>query len=303
MKKLTALLIAVIMTAGIMTGCGYGGSAGPDAVKVGSKDFTEQLILAQITIQALEANGIATEDRSNMSGSDTVRAALLNGELDIYWEYTGTAWYNLFGMDEEIRNPQELFERVREHDSANDIVWLDFAPLNNTYALVMSEELMNELGIFSYSDLGAFITANPGRLVLACDHEFTVRPDGRPGLVETYGMDFGSDIKTMDMGIVFMTLANGQADVGMVFATDGRIKANNLVLLKDDKNFFPIYNPAPNVRAEVLEAHPEIAGILAPIAAKLTNEVMQDLNLRVDSGEMEPNEVAAEWLRAEGFID
>jgi osmoprotectant transport system substrate-binding protein len=301
MKNVFALFTVLLLSVSVLAGCGNSGGGG-DTIKVGSKDFTEQLILAQITIQALEANGISTEDRSNVAGSDTCRQALLNGEFDVYWEYTGTAWLMLLGNEPLMDDADRMFEKLRETDAENGIVWLDYAPLNNTYALVMAEARSRELGITSFSELGEFLAANPGELVLACDHEFTARPDGLPGLVEKYGMNFGDSISTMDMGIVFRTLADGQADVGMVFATDGRIKQNNLVLLKDDKSFFPIYNPAPNVRQDALDRFPQIADILKPISAKLTDEVMQDLNLQVDSGEMEPAEAAEEWLRAEGFI-
>lgn len=271
-------------------------------VKVGSKDFTEQLVLAQLTIQALEANGIKTEDKSNVAGSDTCRAALKSGEFDLYWEYTGTAWSMLLAKEEMAANAQATYDGVKEADKANGFTWLAYSKFNDTYALVMSQARSKELGITSYTELGEYIKANAGKLVLACDHEFTARPDGLPGLVKAYGTDFGDSIKTMDMGIVFKTLADGQADVGMVFATDGRIKQFDLVVLKDDKSFFPAYNAAPCVRSDTLEKVPQIATILDPIAAMLTDEVMQELNLKVDSGEMEPDEVAAEWLKANGIV-
>jgi len=301
MKSKIALVLVLVLTLSMFTACGKGG--GSDVVvKVGSKDFTEQLILAQLTIKALEENGIKTEDKSNVAGSDTCRKALESGEFDLYWEYTGTAWLMLLGNESLIPDSQQTFEKVKEADKANGLVWLQYAPLNNTYALVMKEEKAKELGISSYSELGEYIKANPGKLVLACDHEFTARPDGLPGLVKTYGTDFGDSIVTMDMGIVYQTLGDNQADVGMVFATDGRIKQYGLKVLKDDKNFFPIYNAAPCVREDTLNKVPKIAEILEPIAKKLTDEVMQELNLKVDSGEMEPDEVAEQWLKENGFI-
>jgi len=272
-------------------------------VRVGSKDFTEQLILGQMTILVLEANGIKTEDKTNVSGSDTCRTALASGDFSLYWEYTGTAWLMLLGADEALANAQVTFDRVKEADAANGFIWLDRTPFNNTYALVMPRAKAAELGIRSYTDLGNYISANPGALVLTCDHEFTARPDGLPGLVEVYGTDFGANINILEMGLVYQTIQNGQADVGMVFATDGRIKEYDLVVLDDDKTFFPVYNAAPCVRKDILDEYPQIATLLAPIAAKLTDEVMQELNLRVDGSEaMEPKEVASEWLAANGFI-
>ena len=271
-------------------------------VKVGSKDFTEQLILGQLALIALENAGIPVEDKTNVAGSDTCRKALEAGEFSMYWEYTGTAWVVLLGAAELIPDSQQTYEKVRDADLENGITWLDWAPLNNTYALVMPENLVAETGVTSYSELGEYLKNNPGKLILAADHEFTVRPDGLPGLTAMYGTDFGKDIVTMDMGIVFQALKNNQAQVGMVFATDSRIKANNLTLLKDDKNFFPIYNAAPSVRTDILEAYPQIAEILNPISALLTDDVMISLNYKVDIDGEEPADVAREWLTEQGLI-
>ncbi len=302
MKKI-AFLFIIILTLTMMVGCApKSGSTSDVVVKVGGKDFTEQLILAQLAIKALEANGIKTEDKSNVAGSDTCRKALESGEFDMYWEYTGTAWLMLLANETVAQDAKTTFDKVKEADKANKLVWLDYAPMNDTYALVMKEEKGKELGITSYTELGAYVKANTGKLILACDHEFTARPDGLPGLVSTYGTDFGDSIKTMDMGIVFKTLADGQADVGMVFATDGRIKQYGLKVLKDDKSFFPIYNAAPCVREDTLAKVPQIADILKPISEKLTDEVMQDLNLKVDGEKMEPSEVAEQWLKDNGLI-
>lgn len=271
-------------------------------VKIGSKDFTEQLILGQMTIQVLENAGIKTEDNTNVAGSDTCRTALTAGEFHIYWEYTGTAWSMLLAQQEMEPDPDKLYDKVKAADEANGIIWLGKTLANNTYALVMRQDRSTELGITTYTQLGEYIKANPGKLVLAADHEFTIREDGLPGLVTTYGTDFGSSIKTMDMGIVYQTLGDKQADVGMVFATDGRIIQHGLVVLEDDKNFFPVYNAAPCVRKEIMDAYPNLAELLDPIAAKLTNEVLQTLNAKVDVDGMEPDEVATEWLKAEGFL-
>ena len=300
MKKFISILLVLILVFALAS-CGK--KSDDSVVKIGSKDFTEQLILGQIAIQALEAKGIKTEDKTNVSGSDTCREALKSGDFDMYWEYTGTAWLMLLGNDAVAGSAQETYDKVKEADAANGFIWLERTPMNDTYALVMQSDKANALGIKSYTDLGNYIKANPGALVLCCDHEFTARPDGLPGLVETYGTDFGDGLNILEMGLVFQTMQNGQADVGMVFATDGRIKEYGLVVLQDDKTFFPVYNAAPCVRKDALDKHPEIADILAPIARLLTDEVMQELNLRVDGSEaMEPKEVAREWLSANGFL-
>ena len=296
MKKLIAMTAALIM----LTGCagGGGGAASEDVISVGSKDFTEQLILGQITLAMLADNGINVVDNTNISGTEQVRAALEGGEIDIYWEYTGTAWMMIFG-NELIpgETPAQLFERVRATDAENDIIWLDFAPFNNTYALAVTQETSQMFNMTTLSDLAA----TPG-LTLATEHEFIPRPDGFAGMVEAYeGMEF-ANVMTMFMGIVYDTVVGGQADVAVVHATDGRILHHNMVVLADDLHFFPIYTPAPNIRADALARHPEIADIMAPISAALTMETMQYLNFLVDSGQMEPDEAARMWLADNGFI-
>jgi osmoprotectant transport system substrate-binding protein len=303
MKKLMVILVAMTV---LLVGCAGGGGSsggGDGVIRVGSKDFTEQLILGQIAIKALEANGITVVDSTNIAGTENVRAALDSGEIDLYWEYTGTAWMMLMGQELVPGDtPAQLFERVRDRDVPNDIVWLNFAPLNNTYALAITSEMSQAYGLHSLSDLAAHMAGFPDQLLLATEHEFLVRPDGLPGMMETYGFpEF--DVRTMLVGIVYGTLAAGQADVGVVHGTDGRIPYHNLVVLEDNLNFFPIYSPAPTIRADSLERFPQIADILNPIAALLTDEVAQGLNFLVDSGEMEPDEVAEFWLRSEGFID
>ena len=296
MKKIIAIITTIVI---FLTGCAGGNAASnSDVIIVGSKDFTEQLILGQITLKALSAHGIEVADMTDISGTENVRFALENGDIDIYWEYTGTAWMMLMGQDLiSGETPAQLFERVRAYDAENGIIWLDFAPFNNTYALAVTQETSQTLGLVTLSDLAA----TPG-LTLATEHEFMPRPDGFVGMVEAYdGMSFGN-VMTMFMGIVYSTLVDGQADVGVVHGTDGRILYHNLVVLEDDLNFFPIYTPAPNIRADSLERFPEIADILRPIAAALTMESMQHLNFLVNSGQMEPNEAAIMWLTEQGFI-
>ena len=141
------------------------------------------------------------------------------------------------------------------------------------------------------------------QLIVGVDAEFSVRPDGLPGLEETYGFSFpAGNVKTMDLGITYKALRDGEVDIAMGFATDGRIKAFELVNLEDDKQFFPVYNPAPVVRKEVMEQYPEIADVLKKISAKLDTETMTNLNYQVDIEEKEPVDVAREWLEAEGLI-
>ena len=299
MKKPIATLAALAMSALMLSGCtGSGGDAAPpqEVIRVGSKDFTEQLILGQIAILALEANGISTLDRTNIAGTENVRAALDSAEIDLYWEYTGTAWIMLMGQELiPGETPTQLFQRVREADAHNGIVWLDYAPLNNTYAIAITAEKSGAYGIRTLSDLAEHKRTTGQRIRLAAEHEFLVRADGLPGMIETFNFpDF--EINAMMTGLVYSTLADGLVDASVVFATDGRILYHNFVVLQDDRYFFPSYNPAPSIRTDALERFPQITEILAPVAAQLTDDIAQHLNFLVDSGQMEPDEAAAYWL-------
>jgi osmoprotectant transport system substrate-binding protein len=300
MKSITITLVMVLL-AGTITACGGSSEA---TIKVGSKEFTEQLLLGQISILALEDAGFKVEDKTGVAGSDKVRLALENGDFDLYWEYTGTAWLSFLQHDEPITDSQEAYEKVSDEDLANDLIWLQYAPLNNTYTMMMRREDSEKLGIKTLSDLSEYINENPGQLATAIDHEFSIRPDGYPGVQERYGFNQGQDdIAIMDLGIMYKTLRDGQVDIAMGFATDSRIEAFDLVNLEDDKAFFPVYNGAPVIRRETLENNPEIKDVLEKIAPLLDTETMTKLNYEVDINEREPKEVAKEWLQTEGLID
>lgn len=294
------VLVLVVAFASAASGCS---SSSKDVIRVSSKEFSEQLILGQITLLALEDAGFRVEDKTNIAGSDKVRSALENGEIDLYWEYTGTAWLMHLQHDEPITDPDECYEKVKAADAERDLVWLEYAPFNNTYTIMMRKGESKKLGIKSLSDLSSYINKNPNQLNFAVDHEFTARPDGLPALENTYGFKLAEDnLKVMDPGIVYKTLKDEAVELGMGFATDGRIAAFDLVNLEDDKQFFPVYNPSAVVRKEVLDKNPEMAEVLNNIAAKLDTETMTNLNYQVDIEEKDPKEVAEEWLSSSGLL-
>ncbi len=277
-------------------------------IVVGSKEYTEQLILGQIAIHALEYHGIPTVDETGLGGTSMVRDALEAGDVDLYWEYTGTALITILGFDEAITDSQECYEVVKETDlEQNQIVWLDYTPFNNTYTIMMRQADADELGIETISDLAEAINEGveapePGTWNLASDHEYTIRDDGYPGLQEMYAFEF-EEAFPMDAGIVYDSLKEGDVSVSMGYATDGRIAAYDLVNLEDDKGFHPVYNCAPTLREETLEQLPEIEEILNPIAHALDTESMSAMNMQVDIDGDLPSEVAEEWLLKEGFIE
>lgn len=275
-------------------------------VVVGSKEFTEQLILGQVTILALEYHGFKVVDETGLGGTVIAREAQEAGEIDIYWEYTGTALINYFGFD-VMTDPEETYALVKETDyERNGLVWLDYTPFNNTYAVMMRVADAELLGIETISDLAAAINAgesapDPGTWIFGSNHEYSTRDDGYPGMLEHYGFEFDS-VDVMDYGIIYSALRDGDLAAAMCFATDGRIPAFDLVVLVDDLQFHPVYNCAPVVRQEIMEAAPQIADILNPIARALDADTMAMLNMMVDIDDYLPREVAEEWLKEQGFI-
>jgi osmoprotectant transport system substrate-binding protein len=284
-------MIGLVVMALLAAACGDDGGL-DDPITIGSKEFTEQLLLGEMSIQVLESNGYETDDKTEIGGTAIVRQALEEGEIDVYWEYTGTAWFTHFG-ESEVIDPAAMETQVREIDAGNDITWLDPAGFNNTYTLMV--QLADEGTIGStLSDLAAYVQANPDTVV-CINEEFAVRPDGLPALTEAYGFEF-DNVQQMATGLTYAALAEGDCDVAMGFATDGRIARLNLMNLEDDQTFFPAYYPAPNVRAEVLEAAPEVADHLNCLAASLSTATMTELNARVDSDGESVEDVAADHL-------
>jgi osmoprotectant transport system substrate-binding protein len=269
---------------------------------VGSKEFTEQLILGQITIQLLEDSGATVQDQTGLVGSTVVREALTSGEIDMYWEYTGTGWITHLGNTAPVTGSQEQFDAVKEADAANGIVWLDPGAFNNTYAIALASEKATELGLSTMSDLATYAGTDPAGTTLCAAAEFLGRDDGLPGLQTAYGFEF-SDVSELELGLVYTSIDAGEPCVfGEVFATDGRIAALDLTVLEDDKAFFPSYLPSLNVRQEVADANPGLAELFAPVAAALDTETMQGLNSKVDVDGQEPVDVAREFLTSEGLI-
>lgn len=310
-------LVMTLVLAVVAVGCAGGGEpagspegtgaettgAAKGPVTVGSKEFTEQLILGQIALLALEGAGFEVVDKTGLQGTDAARSALEKGDIDLYWEYTGTAWLVALGHDEPVTDSEEAYQKVKEEDAANGLAWLSYAPFDNTYTLMMRQTDAEELGIQTLSDLAEYVKAHPQEVAFATDHEFYARPDGFPALEELYGFQFPRDkVLTMDPGLTYQALRDGQVQVAMGFATDGRIEAFDFVNLEDDQHFFPVYNPAPVVRQEVLDKWPEVAEILGQIGPKLDTETMINLNYQVDIEEKEPRDVAGEWLRSQGLI-
>ena len=285
MNKRIGALALVAASAVALAGCTGGAGAGTETGSqgdeldsltgvIGSKDFAEQYVLSYITTELFRAHGADVEANIDLVGSSNVRQAFENDEFLGYWDYA-------------------------EADlEQNGIVWLEPAPLNNTYALAGASGTIEDLGVSTLSDIAAL----PADEQTFCiESEFSTRDDGWPGLRDAYG--FEDSTALLDTGIIYTATAEGtDCTFGEVFETDGRIPAMDLTVLEDDQEFFPAYQGSFTVKQETLDEHPAIADVIGLVSPLLTTEVMQDLNSQVDVDGEDPEDVAIDWLTEQGLI-
>lgn len=272
-------------------------------LSVTSKDFTEQILLGKITVLALKAAGADVTDKTNVSGSVNSRHAIERGEADMGWEYTGTAWITYLGHTTPIPNSEKQYEAVKAEDlERNHIDWLSYANFNNTYAFAVTRASAKKYGLSTISDIAK---VPPAQRTFCLESEFFSRADGFPGVIKAYQLPTppGGQVKKLDAGVVYSATARGSCLFGEVYDTDGRIQALHLVTLKDDRSFFPIYNPALTINDPVLKKYPAIATIEKQIASRLSTTTMRRLNAEVDVQGREPVLVARDWLRSQGLIE
>ena len=291
--------------------------AGP--VRIGSKNFTEQLILGEMYAQLLEQAGIPVELSLNLGGTAVAHAALVGGDISLYPEYTGTALTEVLEIPIESVQAtpvaegasqatpvaggssidQLVYEIVsQEYADQFDLVWLDQVPFNNTQALAVKRAFAEERGIATISDLAEIA----GELTIVAPSDFVDRADGLEGLQSFYGMEFG-DVLGVEPGIRYQALEEDQAQVVLAFGTDGQVAGLDLVLLEDDEGLWPPYHVAPVVRQDALDAYPELTETLNAVAPLLTDEAMSALNWQVDGPEgLEPDEVSRAFLEENGLL-
>jgi len=296
MKKFLILLVVTFLLVGTIGTF----ALAKKEITVGAKNFTEQYVLGNMISILLENSGFEVTEKFG-TASGITREGLTSGQTDLYAEYTGTASLVYLKHEEVITDPVKLYNKVKKEDlEKNGIVWLDRSGINNTYAIALTKEQVAEIGA-TLSDLAKYVNENHD-LIWGIDHEFAERVDGLPGLAEHYGMNINKEnIKTMDPGLTYEALDRGQTDITMVFATDGKIKKYGLQVLKDDQQFFPVYNICVNVREEVLNKYPEIREILKPIS-ELDDETMTELNYQVDATGLPAKLVAKNFLKEKGYI-
>jgi len=294
LKKLAALMLVVVFSLTAIFGA---------TLTVGAKNFSEQYVLGNLASLLLEENGFNVVERFGLS-SLVARQGLTTGQIDLYPDYTGTAWVTYLGQEELITDPDELLEKVRELDAENGIVWLDRINANNTYALAIRQEDYEKYGFETLSDLVAYWNEHPKEFVVGVGYEFYERPDGFFAFAEHYGLDIpDSQVSTMQLGLTYEAIANNKIDIAMVFATDPKILRYNLHVLEDDQNFWPYYHISYAVRKDTLDEYPEIEEILRPLTLYLNQDILIRLNYRVDVEGVEPEVVARDYLEGLGLID
>lgn len=296
LKNFMGLAIALVFLLSIaLTGC-----SGGDKIVIGSKDFSENILLGEIFSQLIEAKtDIKVERKLNLGGTFVCFEAIKNGQIDIYPEYTGTGLTAQLKMD-VIGEPDEAYRVVAEEFNKQfDIKWLSPLGFNNTYTLAVNDKVYQQYGVETFSDL-AKISEN---LVFGAEHEFFDRQDGYEGLVEKYSLKFKGEPKKMNVSLKYQAIGNGDMDVTDAFATDGAIKQYNLKVLTDDLGFFPPYYAAPIIRNATLERYPELEDVLNTLANAIDDATMTELNYKVDVEGKNVATVAKEFLNERGLLE
>jgi osmoprotectant transport system substrate-binding protein len=279
---------------------GSGSSGNGATVSIGSKGFAEEQLLATMAKQVLEKHGFTVT--YNLQAKDTaIGNAVLNGQIDMLWQYTGTELTDP-GYLNQKNVPTDLnqaFALVQKLDQARGLCWVAPAPMDDTNGLAIKASDKATLGS-TLSEFGTYLASHPNTKICILS-EFRTRPDGLPGLKSTYGAAYGT-ANYIDIGnTAEKNITNGDCQAGEVFTTDSPIAANNLYVLQDDKKLFPPDNVGLIVRRSVLQKNPAIASLLAPVAAKITSDVITSLNKHVEIDNMKVDDVARAWLTQNGF--
>jgi osmoprotectant transport system substrate-binding protein len=317
-RKRTRTVTVLGVLIAVLTGCGLQSASGAvlearpglighyESLKgvkltVAAKDFTEQLILGNMFSTVLAAAGAEVTNLTNIPGSFGARHAMTSGQANVSPEYTGTGWINYLGNENPVKGEEAQYQAVKDADAKNGLTWLPPAPMDDTYAFAVRESEAQRLGVAKLSDLTKLDKAD---LTFCVESEFASRNDGFVPMLKTYGLsrDQLGRVTTLDTGVIYTATADGQCNFGEVFTTDGRIPGLKLHVLEDDKAFFPHYNLSAVVNSKVLAEHPELAEIFSKLSPKLTNEVMLELNAKVDTDGQDPAIVARDWLIKEGLL-
>ncbi|TWD92304.1 osmoprotectant transport system permease protein [Neobacillus bataviensis] len=297
--KRSLIAFAAILLVAAVGFKAYSTAQAEDKIVIGSKNFSEQLILGNMLADVIEAKtDIQVERKLNLGGTQVAFGALNSGDIDMYVEYTGTGLVNILNQPPES-DPDKVYNYVqKEFKQKYGMELLKPLGFNNTYALAVRQDTAKEYGLNTISDLAKV----SGNLIMGPTIEFPNREDGLIGLSKTYNMAF-KDVKAIDGGLRYTALKNHKSDVIDAFSTDGLLQAFDLKVLKDDQQFFPPYYAVPIIKEETLKEHPELKKVLNSLSGKLTDEKMRELNYKVDSLKQSPAKVAKEFLEKEGLLN
>lgn len=275
-------------------------------IVLATKGFTEQHILSAMTVLYLQKKGFQVEPRTNIAAVIS-RNAMVNNQIDVTWEYTGTSLI-IFNRIDKRMTPQASYDTVKRLDAEKGLVWLKPADMNNTYAFAMQRKRAEAENITTMSQMVAKIdhirqTDPDKNWLLGLDLEFAGRSDGMKPLQQAYQMNLDRpQIRQMDPGLVYNAVRDGFVDAGLVYTTDGRVKGFDLKVLEDDKGFFPSYAVTPVVRKPILDANPGLEEALNTLSALLNNDVISTLNAKVDIDHQSPQQVAREFLQQKKLL-
>lgn len=327
MKKLSRLGLAAVLTLvlvlGALTGCGTsqgaanaGNSApagnssatgnspaaknGP-TIKISSKTFTEAELLGQLTYDYLKSQGYPVENKMGLGELAVIRPALTSGQIDLYWEYTGTGVINLMKHD-PVYDAKESYNLIKDWDAKNGIAWLDYAPLNDTYGIVMNPDVAQKYNLKTISDYVNLVKKGE-HLKFVGFPEWDGRADGLPAFEKAYGFTLPKeDLVDVAMGLNYDTLKAKKGDLAIAFTTEPRIVTDKLTVLQDDKSCFPVYNACPVVRKQIVDAYPSLADDLKKISSLLDTATITELNKQVDVDKKTVETVSADFLKSKGLI-
>lgn len=302
--RLAVLLLVIVVGVVGVSGCGTSGNSneGEPTIIVSSKPPTEAMLLGTMTYMYLEHLGYPVENHMALGSLSVIRPALESGEINCYWEYTGTVLINI--MDHEPSfDAEECYQLVKEYDAKNGIVWLDYSPFNNTYGIMVRKDIADKYNLKTISDLVDVV--NEGApLKFASSQEWQERSDDMKHWEKVYGFTYPEElVANIAVNMTYEALDAEQAEVGLAFTTDPRILGYGLVLLEDDKNAFPVYNPAPLFRQEIIDAYPEIPEQMKKLSEILDEDTIMALNKAVDIDKKSVDEVARNFLQEQGLID
>ncbi len=295
MKRSWMKWLGLLVVIGMLAGCS---ASAKKPVVVASKDFAEQYIVGEMYALLLEEAGIPVERKLGLGGTPIAHEAIKNGQIDLYPEYTGTALLTVLKLPTEADRDVVYQTVSKAYGEQFHLIWLEPAPMNNTQALATTQEVADQYGLRTISDMAAHAAS----LRMAGPAEFSEREDGLPGIQKAYGGFELAQYVAVEKGLRYQALTNGQADIAVAFGTDGEIAAFKLVVLEDDKHLFPPYQLAPVVRQATLDSYPQIKEQLNKLAPLLTDAVMQQLNYEVSGKQREPADVAKEFLQQQGLI-